>query len=90
MNLLNDQTNGGIKHSENNLNELLLTSIPVNTSRIVTFVLTNPNPIDIEIENIYCSCINMNIKLDYIESLNENETKIKFENKYLSQVRLKS
>ncbi len=86
MNLLTDETNGGIKLSETDPFELLITSIPVNTSRTVTFVLTNTNPIDIEIEEFDFTLPNTDIQLDYMERLNGNETKIRFENKNIYQV----
>jgi len=87
LNVLTDHRNGGIKHSESDPFALLITSIPVNRSRTVRFALTNSNPIDIEIENFNFTSLNTDIQLDYMELLNRSETKIRFENKNISQVR---
>jgi hypothetical protein len=62
----------------------------VNAVRMVRFVLINSNPIDIEIDQYDYTILNGDIKFDYMKSLNENQTKIKIENKKkLSPVRLK-
>jgi hypothetical protein len=63
----------------------------VNKSHTVTFVLTNPNPVSIEIENFSITIPNTDIQLDYMELLNGNKTKMKsaklFKNNDISQVR---
>jgi hypothetical protein len=87
LDLINDQTNGGIKYNENNPLELFLTSIPVNTSRTVRFVLTNSNPIDIRIEKFEFTLLNTDIQLDYMKLLDGNETKIRIEDSDISQVK---
>ncbi len=57
---------------------------------MVRFVLINSNPIDIEIDQYDYTILNGDIKFDYMKSLNENQTKIKIENKKkLSPVRFK-
>lgn len=81
---MSDHTNGGIKQSELDSFELFITSIPVNTTRTVTFLLTNSNPVDIQIEKFEFNCSNINIQLDYMESLNGSNTKIKYDDPYLS------
>ncbi len=53
----------------------------------MTFVLTNSNPIDIEIEEFEFPLLNANIQLDYMELLNETGKKIRVENEDISQVR---
>ncbi len=90
LEILNDHTNGGIQKNENDSFEFLITSIPVNAVRMVRFVLINSNPIDIEIDQYDYTILNGDIKFDYMKSLNENQTKIKIENKKkLSPVRFK-
>jgi hypothetical protein len=60
----------------------------VNTVRTVTFLLANPNPIDIKIEKFYFTLPNAKIQLDYMKLLDGNQTKILSRNKDISQVRL--
>ncbi|CAF1175327.1 unnamed protein product [Rotaria sp. Silwood1] len=87
VNLLTDHTNGGIRQYEKNPYELFITSIPMNTSRKVTFVLTNTNPIDIEIKKFYSTLSkNIDIELDYMTLLNGNKTKIINKNINISQM----
>ncbi len=63
----------------------------MNKSHTVTFVLTNPNPVSIEIENFSITLPNTDIQLDYMELLNGDKTKMKSTNLYknndISQVR---
>ncbi|CAF4341798.1 unnamed protein product, partial [Adineta steineri] len=82
VDVLSDITSGGIRINETNPFELYLASIPISVSRTVTFTLTNPNPIDIAIENFHFTLPNTDIQLDYMQLIDGNGTKIKSTNLY--------
>ncbi|CAF1157024.1 unnamed protein product [Adineta ricciae] len=72
LNLVTDHTNGGIQVDNANPLEFYLVSIPVHTSLTVTFILTNTNPIDVQIDNVDSTLSNMKIQLNHMESLADN------------------
>ncbi|CAF0885194.1 unnamed protein product [Adineta steineri] len=85
VDVLSDVTSGGIRINETNPFELYLASIPINVSRTVTFTLSNPNPIDIAIENFHFTLPNTDIQLDYMQLIDGNGTKVKSTNLYKNE-----
>lgn len=75
MNLVTDHTNGGIQAHDVNPLEFFLISIPVHTSLTVTFVLTNTNPIEVQIENVDLTLPNMKVQLNNMGPLTANQLK---------------
>lgn len=89
MDLLNDETNGGIQQNPYEPLELFITSIPINATRTVRFILRNSNPVDIHINQFDLLMSNAEIQLDYIKSLSSDQTTVHIEDfKRLSPVRI--
>ena len=69
--------------------ELLITSIPVDTTRLIRFILRNSNPVDIHINQFDVLISNAEIQVDYIKSLDDDETTVNIEDQtLLSPVRI--
>ena len=60
----------------------------MNTSRTVTFILSNPNPIDIKIEKFYFTLPYTNIQLDYMRLIEGDQAKIISKTNSIAQVSL--
>lgn len=63
--------------------ELIFTSIPINTTRSIRFILRNSNPLDITIKQFDVLISNAQIQVDYIKSLDDDQTTVNIEDQTL-------